>query len=518
MDNAPRMSRLVIAAMAVGSFAAVGLMAYTTTNGAGISPDALAYIGMAEGLRDGNGVTIDGRPITHYPPGYPILLWAVGQFTAGDIHLAARVLACGLFGLNLILFGIAVWICSGHHRAVTLLSLIYYLTSGPLIIVHSMAWSEAPFIALTMAGFLLLARSISTNSRGMLFLAAVILGYAALTRYIGVVLFPTLLLAIVWLNRQPFRRRLIDAGLACVVAVIPLLAWLIRNKLVADTTTNREIAFHPAGLAHVNDLICSITSFILPLPHSTVDVVKLNLFSIATVTLLVLVISVFRKSAISEKPLVNSPLRSLLLLHTVVYISLIFVSITFYEVCTPLDHRLLSPIFLPILCLLARLLTLIVERSGYARWVWVVLMLVLALHAARAARTILNLDINGVGYASKPYRESEFLEYLRQLQADRNDLIVYSNEPGLLKFHSVANCKRFPDKRNLTSLVENPDYPAKSQEIVGECLAGQAIIAWYFVVDYDKHFDPPERLAMEWGLPIVAEFSHGVIFAVPQGQ
>jgi len=61
------------------------LMFWITDYGPGVSPDSTTYIETARNLLAGNGFTVGGKPMTHYPPAYPLLLSIVGLFQHGDI-------------------------------------------------------------------------------------------------------------------------------------------------------------------------------------------------------------------------------------------------------------------------------------------------------------------------------------------------------------------------------------------------------------------------------------------------
>jgi hypothetical protein len=97
------------------------------------------------------------------------------------------------------------------------------------------AWSEVPWVAITMAGLFTLDRYVEGGRRRDLALAVVFAALAPLTRYVGIsslgVLGVTLLVA----ARGTTLRRVVRATLATAVASAPIGAWMARNYLHSKT-------------------------------------------------------------------------------------------------------------------------------------------------------------------------------------------------------------------------------------------------------------------------------------------
>jgi hypothetical protein len=85
---------------------------YATAWGVGVSPDSTLYLEAARNLLRGHGLTITTldnltRPLTHYPPLYPYLLYAGGRLGIDPMD-GARWLSALLFGANIFLVGYAI--------------------------------------------------------------------------------------------------------------------------------------------------------------------------------------------------------------------------------------------------------------------------------------------------------------------------------------------------------------------------------------------------------------------------
>jgi len=225
----------VVALIGLVGLCASAVMYQITAQGPGVNPDSIVYIEAAQSVLTGHGFFVDGQPMTHFPPVFPLLLAVVGSFTGGDILLATRLLSALLFGANLVLLALAVYICTRHSMLATGCVILLFLSSEPIISIHSTTLSEPPFIAFSMAGLILLSQHIVRPNLRLLVLASLMVGVAAATRYIGITLFPSVGLALLALSNQSFGRKIRDILLFSGVACLPLVSWVIRNTLIDQT-------------------------------------------------------------------------------------------------------------------------------------------------------------------------------------------------------------------------------------------------------------------------------------------
>ena len=132
-------SRLPLGALALITFSgicAAALMFWITARGPGVSPDSVIYIETARSLLAGNGFSAEGKPMTHYPPVYPLLLAVVGLFNHGDVVHAGRLIGALLFGVNLALLGLALLAWSNRGSSAAAWGMLVFLASAPIIKTH----------------------------------------------------------------------------------------------------------------------------------------------------------------------------------------------------------------------------------------------------------------------------------------------------------------------------------------------------------------------------------------------
>ncbi len=162
----------------------------------------------AKNLQEGFGLLIDGKPMTHYPPVYPILLYLISIITNGDIFIAGQLLCAILFGTNLVLFCYVALLSTDWNLLAGISAFLMFSFSDQNIYVHSMALSEAPFIMFSLAAIIFLTLFIDNNSINLLLLSSLMAGLAIATRYIGVSLIPVFVITLILYSKGSMKLKL----------------------------------------------------------------------------------------------------------------------------------------------------------------------------------------------------------------------------------------------------------------------------------------------------------------------
>ncbi|HEY2979912.1 MAG TPA: phospholipid carrier-dependent glycosyltransferase, partial [Anaerolineales bacterium] len=255
----PRRPQAFFSALAVLGALGVWLLFYSTPQGLGLNDDSIAYIAGARSLLSGAGYReiwiVSAGPVTHFPPGYPGALAAVGLVTGLDPLRGARLLNGLLFGLNIFLTGWLAFRMTGS-RLIAMLSAALFLLTPALLRLHSNAMSEPLYIFFTLVTFLLLsvyfAKSLSPKRKGdrgegefwLLVAAGAVIGLACLTRYAALALLATGVVALILFHRD-WRTRLTRCAILIGGAVPFMAGWATRNLLVGGALTNRAAGWHP---------------------------------------------------------------------------------------------------------------------------------------------------------------------------------------------------------------------------------------------------------------------------------
>jgi 4-amino-4-deoxy-L-arabinose transferase-like glycosyltransferase len=240
---------------------------YLTRSGPGVSGDAVHYMDGARNLLAGHGYARsvgDGsfKPITGFPPAFSGLIAVFTLFT-GDALDAGRWLNALLFGVN-----IALMVALGYRMTqswvVGLLAGLFALAFRDVLLMHSWVMSEALYITLTLLGLLMLSLYWERPQRRWLILAALAAGLSVVTRYIGLALVGAIGLGLLLFNQPGWKRRISDAFWFGLVSVLPFIAWLARNSLVAGNLTARETGYHPISREMLVAFFDEMSSWFVP--------------------------------------------------------------------------------------------------------------------------------------------------------------------------------------------------------------------------------------------------------------
>ena len=213
----------------IAGLGVVHLLIRTSRYGAFIQGDAGAYLNMAAGFQAGDGSGNDG----HYPPGYPLLMAALGL--AGiDLREAARLINVTAFGSTLLAAGF--WLRShARSRIVACTAASILGVSVPLNYYASIIHSEALFTLFLLLALICVGESTRAEERGERRLwwvsASMFASLASVTRYAGVTVIAAAALVILLLRRVPLVDRLKSGFFFGAVSSIPLAVVLAYNEM-----------------------------------------------------------------------------------------------------------------------------------------------------------------------------------------------------------------------------------------------------------------------------------------------
>jgi hypothetical protein len=493
------------------------LMYWVTDQGPGVSPDSTAYIATARSLLAGDGLFVHGKPLTHYPPVYPLLLGIVGFFQHGDILLASRFLAAIFFGVNLVLFGLMVRVCTKQSLSATICAMFLFLFSASAISIHSMAWSEPPYITFSMAAFLLLAHHIARPTVSLLVMASLMVGFAAATRYVGVVLFPTMALALLLMGNRSIKHKMRDIIAFTAVASLPIASWFIRNVMIAQSAANREFAFHPFSLGHVKNMIINIYDFVLPIPIS--NWMKAFHVGVAAALFLFVILLLHRRMYIKQNATsLGIVLPALCILYFLTYLVFLSISISFFDAHTPVDDRLLFPAFLALTVAAFALAWSLSEQLGQ-QFVWYFflsfVLFSVTINADYAIPSAIDIHYNGRGYTSKDWEQSETISYLLESR-DVSFKKIYSNAPDAIRFLTGREAVQIPNKESPGTRRLNANYEEELSLILRECREGEALVAYLNKVAAWRWYLPStQEIESTGNVPVFRKMKDGVIYGTP---
>ena len=478
-------SRVVLVVWVVSA----GLMYWMMSHGPGITPDAIVYLEAARSALAGHGLVVASVPMTHFPPVYPLLLAAIGLVDHDLLH-AARLLNAFLFGANIVLAGSAVYLATDRRVLPAAYAALLFLVSGPVLDLHAMAWSEPLFLALTLSGLLVLAARVTFPNRRMLVLGATCLGLAMASRYAGIMLIPVLLFVLWFMGSRSFSDRVHDTLIAMPLAVGPLGLWMVRNAMMSHGVTDRTLTWHPAGQEQLEQLVHTLSDYVLPVPVGVFA--KMILLAGLLVLFAVMWRQVPREENNDWYTGLFHALPVLLVLFAVTYVAFLVVSISVADPNIPLDDRLLFPVFA------CAIIAVTVIGAGFARsrpearWALSLLVLFsLVLRTGPAAVTLIRVHRDGSGYSSEGWQRSPAIATLRVLP---RPAVVFSNAPEAVGYLTKLATLPLPDSLMIETQWPNRRYALEIATLCARVGSGRAVVIY---LTTEGIGDPDEQAKLE---------------------
>ena len=463
--------------LGLAGLAAAALMYWVTAVGIGVTPDSTVYLDAAASLRAGHGVYAFGQPLTHYPPLYPVLLAAAGAL-ARDVLSAARLLQSLLFGANAALLGWIAFVSTRRSAVAAAGAVLLFSCSAAVLSVHAYVWSEGAFLFCVLAGLATLSSHIQKPRPWRLVVSSLLIGLALGIRYVGVSLVPPAALALLFLGPRPLRARVRDTAVAVLLMCAPLGVWIVRNLITAGSGTNRQMIVHLASRRELEALIVTLHDLFLPVAVPG-WLKALDLAVLAGIWLAWFAWFVRDRLRSRTDETAATSLPALSIAFSAVYVVVLFVSISFFDVTTTLDSRILAPVFV---CLAAA--SLAIARGTADRhhmpimwWAGVAaLSLCVVFNAARATTWAIETHRDGLGFTSRAWRNSPTMDFARSLSSD---VTIYSNDPPAIRFLTGRPALMIPLDLVPMTGAGNPAFKAEMEAMCRAFRDEPAVLLWF---------------------------------------
>ena len=422
--------------------AGAGLLFISMAQGVGVGGDATIYITSARNLLAGKGLGLinaagDFRLIPYFPPFYSLVLAVPGLFT-DNLPLAALI-------LNLVLhaglvFLITYWTISVSDNLFPGLLLGMLLAGSPIIIpAASWAMSEPLAILLGFAGLILLEKSLVEDQRFAFWISAVLLGLSFLTRYSSAAFIGAAVLLIFFFEGETWKKRFLRAFVYGLVSVIPMIVWLVIDFTKTSTVASRSMlsgktaelwaAFLPK-IKHVFVLWILPDSLSATMPGFLVTFISIF---IVLFTVGCLAGSVYALRGGTQYPRYARMFFLLSAMNLLYLLLIVFVSLNTYPPIT-INTRMLLPVYIANFWLIYLLFALFGEYNHRLSRTFVfntALFLFTALCCYRGYRIASQNAIDGLGYNSTAWKNSETIAYIRE-NIPEDKTIVTNEETALL--------------------------------------------------------------------------------------
>lgn len=459
------------------------LILQATPEGAGLSDDSIAYIAGARSLVAGNGYReawlASNQPVTHFPPAFPAVLAFFG-FLGIDPLNAARWVNALLFGVNAALLGILAWRMTPSLTAGLVLAGLFIL-SADMLQVHTMAMSEPLFIFLALVSFWMFDLYFERDQHWWLGACATVVGIAYLTRYSGLALIATFVVALLILHKS-WKKKLTTSALFVAGTLPWILGWALRNRMVAENATNRTFAWHPLTSENIHIGLRTVSEALIPVEAWRQAVFKQPLIIEGAIILILGAALVwlavktwkylFSPLPPGEGPGVRETISFTAGLFLFAYLASTISSMLMFDAATKFRLRIVAPMYVSLLILLVYLG---VWLRGRNRPLVILLTVVfLGFSAYRQANTISFWSRGGIGYASFQWYDSKAMDYLGELP---EDVRIYTDEPAAVYLYTGRGNHVLPSRIDSATLQARHGFDEDLEFMKNEILKGEAVLA-----------------------------------------
>jgi hypothetical protein len=336
-------------------------------------------------------------------------------------------------------------------------------------------------------------------------------GLAGMTRYIGFMLIPVVLLSILLLDKSNYRDKLLKIVSIIIMCSIPIAIWIIRNMIISGTLVNRNISYHPIQLGHLERAARTLSSwFFIPISISFVSKV-LILMAMASVAIAIMIIMLKKLGMLSD--LNRVPLICIFFLC--VYAGALIFSILFVEPNLPLSDHYLLPFYIVLgtgLVTLGRNAIYLTERSKWAA------VLVVSLGAAflvaqgeQSTRMIKPLSENGVGFNGRAWKFSKTIDFIKTLP---DDTPIYSNAPDAIGFLTGRQTKMIPSRQNPAGSDGQGDSGKAMKDMIRQLEDAKGFLIYFKMISWRGYVLNAEELKQYAELQSIYEGWDGSVYRV----
>lgn len=408
--------------------ASILLLIIIYPNDLSFSPDSMVYLDVANSIESGKGLTnSSGQVVYHWPPLFSLFLALISKITNSGVFEAGIILQATLFYIFILSYLLILRELRINFKLILFSGILLIVGQVSINFIHYL--SEGLFLVLLLWSFYFFLKWLNIEKLKYLILSAFFCGLLFLTRYAGIGFIGCYLLFLLFYPKVILINRFKNTLIFCGVFMIIVSPWFLYQSAFDENPVARKFDIYLIPLSKLSDLFVTFAYWFL---GSSLAIV---LFSI----LGFLFIFQSRKLVSQLQPGIKTYYKKyksavlLSLLFILVYPLFLILSISFYDPWTPLDHRILSPLF-PFILLLITLFLQILKEQRQKLVLYATMLFLFFSFSSSVYPIYKNHYENGGGYTKVKWKKSEIVNYLK----DKNfEINTYSNgiEIGELHIH-----------------------------------------------------------------------------------
>jgi hypothetical protein len=448
--------------------------------------DSMAYYEMAISAQNGEGFFIKTTSTalqspTHWSPGTSFLAALISKIFNTNILSTFTFLNYILLVFNILLFKKIANVFLKKENYVFFITFLF-LFSYSTLVCHLELSSEPLFMFFSFLGFIFWKKYDYQATTKNLVFAAFFFGLAAITRYLGIVFFISVAFLLLFENISrtlEYKKLLIFCG---VFMFFPSLIFL-RNHLLFSEVTDRIMIFHTLPFRKILQMGQTILGWFSPLVYDK----KFKNIGIIFAGLNIFVFLKMLYFYVKTNKISNFyTFQSIFILS---YFAFLVFSISFFDVFTNLDYRILYPIF-PIF-LIGFGMVLQAERDNFYKKT-ITFSLIFSYLSAAYLTTVHNFTQGNDGSTSPKYQQDKGILFLKGKYPTTK---IYSNIADILKMNGLYNVAYTPFLYDPSSLLENKNFNTEIEKQLNDFRNEKAV--FIFANEKKRDFFASEKQIME---------------------
>ena len=430
--------RTLLAVFAAGSAVYGVLTINRTWLTPGAHADSVHYLGAAESFERSRTFEVpvtrwsspdSVEPLSHFPPGFPLLI-SLPLSLGTQTHAAALWVMALSAGVAVAFFTLLVSEAFGVGAG--LLSAVLLLITPVFVRLHLAIWSEPSYLAVTaVLLYVMVKRPAWAWAHGLL------AGAGLMIRYVGVA---GTLAAVVWAAVKGESRRERLTGMAWAAAPSALfLLWWSRSVAGAGEAI-REVGVYGGLGRNLSQAVAMLPDWLVPGGWGG------GAWPAAFLVLVgVLVIGQAVRSGAWLGPEKAPRLRAVLI-YGACYLLVVLASRLLADPRIPFDSRILLPVLVLTTLVFAVSATELARSAGSRGWA--LLIVAMAIWSAAALREdrigVASVNEQGLYFTYEGWMIDPVIRWVDN-QSSPFD-VIYSNEPTLLYYQSSRHAKELPNR------------------------------------------------------------------------
>lgn len=451
----------------------------------GVFPDSIIYLEVAENIFEGKGIySNEGKFIQHWPPLYPLAIAAVKKLCPFDFETSALILNAILFLISVFTFFKIIKSVSQKNGIAFLFS--FLLIISKFIVNFNFILSEGLFLTIFLISLFNFKLWIDNRLIKHFWLASFSCALLLLSRYAAVGVIGGYLAYLLLFYDENLKEKIRFFFKFLLPTVIVFGFWIYYVKTYSSQTELRDFQVHLIPLSK----LINIPKHILNWYAVSKDVLIivfifiLSLFLFSKKRLKLHINSIY--SALKQQ----SHLTKLCLAIIFSYILFLIISISFFDAATPINNRILSPIF-PITLIILFIILIKNYTNKKQPNIFNIIFLILLFIGIfyNSFSTLKNHYNKGSGYSNKQWKESSLLNYLQT----HPELYIYTNGPDIVRYKTNCSSTYIPIKYYYHNTISKT-YNVDIEKMITKMRNSKVLVVYFYNIKRTSLIENKELL------------------------